>query len=207
MLCWNFWKKIFLTIIIIRVACKTQKIVRVFWSNLKYLNRFWVQKRTLKIKKDLKIPYVSHFICLLIIICTLNAKIQKKKKMYACKAAVGGPFLEMALHYHRVYQISSLEANLSLEGLKQPCRQTQPKNNNLAWFLLTMIKNNSKHTLIFPETPVTSTLSDVAEVEPVYIVSPYLVLVCWLLILSILLALPIYIFLSLNNLKLFFKTS
>ena len=132
---------------------------------------------------------------------------KKKKKMYACKAAVGGPFLEMALHYHRVYQISSLEANLSLEGLKQPCRQTQPKNNNLAWFLLTMIKNNSKHTLIFPETPVTSTLSDVAEVEPVYIVSPYLVLVCWLLILSILLALPIYIFLSLNNLKLFFKTS
>ena len=41
-----------------------------------------------------------------------------------------------------------------------------------------MIKNNSKHTFIFPETPVRSTLSDVAEVEPIYIVSPYLVLVC-----------------------------
>ena len=65
----------------------------------------------------------------------------KKKKMHACKVAVGGPLLEisyipllseMTLHYHGVYQISSLEANLSLEGLKQSCRQTQPKNNNLA---------------------------------------------------------------------------
>ena len=43
-------------------------------------------------------------------------------KMYACKAAAGGPLLEisyvpllsvMALHYHRVYKISSLETNLS----------------------------------------------------------------------------------------------
>ena len=45
-----------------------------------------------------------------------------------------------------------------------------------------MIKNNSKHTFIFPETPVRSILSDVAEVEPIYTVGPYLVLVCWLLI-------------------------
>ena len=28
---------------IIREACKTLKIDGVFWSNLKYLNRFWVQ--------------------------------------------------------------------------------------------------------------------------------------------------------------------
>ena len=35
----------------------------------------------------------------------------------------------MALYYG-VYQISSLEANLSLEDLKQLCRQTQPKTNN-----------------------------------------------------------------------------
>ena len=34
-------------------------------------------------KKDLKIPYVWHFICLLII--------NFKKKMHACKAAAGGP--------------------------------------------------------------------------------------------------------------------
>ena len=68
-------------------------------------------------------------------------KFKKKKKMHACKVAVGGPLLEisyipllseMTLHYHGVYQISSLEANLSLEVLKQSCRQTQPKNNNLA---------------------------------------------------------------------------
>ena len=36
----------------------------------------------------------------------------------------------MTLHYHRVYKISSLEANLSLEDLKQFCRQTHPKTNN-----------------------------------------------------------------------------
>ena len=61
------------------------------------------------------------------------------KKMYACKAAAGGPLLEisytpllsiMTLHYHRVYKTSSLEANLSLEDLKQHFRQTHPKTNN-----------------------------------------------------------------------------
>ena len=61
------------------------------------------------------------------------------KKMHACKAVAGGPLLEisyipllfvMTLHYHRVYKISSLEANLSLEDLKQLCRQTHPKTNN-----------------------------------------------------------------------------
>ena len=41
-----------------------------------------------------------------------------------------------------------------------------------------MIKNNSKHAFIFLETPAGSTLSDVAEVEPIYTVGPYLVLVC-----------------------------
>ena len=47
-------------------------------------------------------------------------------KMHACKAAAGGPLLEISyipllsvvtLHYHEVYKISSLEANLSLEAL------------------------------------------------------------------------------------------
>ena len=60
-------------------------------------------------------------------------------RMYACKAAAGGPLLEisyvpllsvMALHYHRVYKISSLETNLSSKDLKQLCRQTHPKTNN-----------------------------------------------------------------------------
>ena len=58
--------------------------------------------------------------------------------MHACKAAAGGPLLEisyvpllsvMTLHYHREYKISSLEANLSSEDLKQLCRQTHPKTN------------------------------------------------------------------------------
>ena len=57
------------------------------------------------------------------------------KKMHACKAAAGGPLLEisyipllsvMTLHYHRLYQISCLAANLSLEDLKQLCRQKPP---------------------------------------------------------------------------------
>ena len=59
--------------------------------------------------------------------------------MHACKAAAGGPLLEisyilllsvMTLRYHGLYQISSLEANLSLKDLKQSCRQTQTKTNN-----------------------------------------------------------------------------
>ena len=49
---------------------------------------------------------------------------KKKKKMHACKTAAGGepryiPLLSvMTLHYHRLYQISSLAVNLSLEDLK-----------------------------------------------------------------------------------------
>ena len=47
--------------------------------------------------------------------------------MHTCKATAGEPLLEisyipllfvMTLHYHRLYQISSLAANLSLEDLK-----------------------------------------------------------------------------------------
>ena len=61
------------------------------------------------------------------------------KKMHAGKAVAGGPLLEiwyipllsvMTLHYHRVYKISSLEANLSSKDLKQFCRQTHRKTNN-----------------------------------------------------------------------------
>ena len=55
--------------------------------------------------------------------------------MHACEAAAGGPLLEilyipllsvMTLYYHRLYQFSNLEANLSLEDLKQLCRQNPP---------------------------------------------------------------------------------
>ena len=90
-----------------------------------------------------------HFICLLIIICTLHAKFQKKKKEKKCIPAklllvqnwgkmthlpqptTGislGNFIYTTivcndvmstLHYHRLYQMSSLEANLSLEDMKQ----------------------------------------------------------------------------------------
>ena len=68
-----------------------------------------------------------------------TCKILKKRKLHCCKVAAGGPLLEisyipllsvMTLYYHGVYQISSLEDNLSLEDLKQLCRQTQPKTNN-----------------------------------------------------------------------------
>ena len=43
----------------------------------------------------------------------------------------------ITLHYHRIYQISSLEANFSLEDMKQlcvgrshiyPCRPPNPQN-------------------------------------------------------------------------------
>ena len=72
------------------------------------------------------------FVYLVIIICTLHAKFEKKKKRkHACKAAAGEllyiPLLSvMTLHYHRLYQISSLAANLSLEDLKQLCREKPP---------------------------------------------------------------------------------
>ena len=68
-----------------------------------------------------------------------HAKFQKKKKKKENarqhKAAAGGPLLEishmpllsvMTLHYHRLYQISGLSANLSLEDLKELCRQKPP---------------------------------------------------------------------------------
>ena len=65
-----------------------------------------------------------------------TCKISKKQKMHACKAAAGGPLLEilyidpllsvMILYYNKLYQISSLEANLILEDLKQLCRQKPP---------------------------------------------------------------------------------
>ena len=68
-----------------------------------------------------------------------TCKISTATKIHTCKAAAGEPLLEisyipllsvMTLHYHGECQISSLEANLSLEDLKQLCRQTQPKTNN-----------------------------------------------------------------------------
>ena len=53
-----------------------------------------------------------------------------KKKCMATKLLVVELFWKFHLHYHGVYQISSFEANLSLEDLKQLCRKTQLKNNN-----------------------------------------------------------------------------
>ena len=69
--------------------------------------------------------------------CKISKKKKRKKKMHASqhKAAAGGPLLEishmpllsvMTLHYHRLYQISGLSANLSLEDLKELCRQKPP---------------------------------------------------------------------------------
>ena len=81
------------------------------------------------------------FVYLVITICTLHAKFQK---MHACEAAGGAKSWSkmaylpqptyrdlfwkfhiyhallsvMTLHYHRLYQISSLEANFSSEDMK-----------------------------------------------------------------------------------------
>ena len=96
--------------------------------------------RTLKSKKTSKIPYALHFsVYLLIIISILHAKFPKnaclqscwwckiRVKWSICSNQQQGPLLEisyipllsvMTLHYHRLYQISSLEANLSLEDMK-----------------------------------------------------------------------------------------
>ena len=37
----------------------------------------------------------------------------------------------MALHYHRLYQNSSLETNLSLKDMRQLCRQKPPQQTYL----------------------------------------------------------------------------
>ena len=64
-----------------------------------------------------------------------TCKISTATKIHTCKAAAGEPLLEisyipllsvMTLHYHTLYQISCLAANLSLEDLKQLCRQKPP---------------------------------------------------------------------------------
>ena len=121
--------------------------------------------------------------------------------MPGCKAAAGGSLLEisyipllsvMTLHYHRIYQISSLEANLSLEDPKQLCRQKPPPQVYLPTpklILSPICSNNDKKTILnIPSyslkhlSPVRNTLSDVAEVEPIYTVDPNLVLVRSLLI-------------------------
>ena len=47
----NLLKKNYLKTIIISEACWTLKIDGAFWPNLKYLNKFGVQQRTLKLKK------------------------------------------------------------------------------------------------------------------------------------------------------------
>ena len=86
------------------------------------------------------------FVYLLIIRCTLHAKFQKNTFLRSCQwCKIGvkwpicpsqqqGPLLEisyiplfsvMTLHYHKLYQISSLEANFSSEKIKQLCRQIE----------------------------------------------------------------------------------
>ena len=63
----SFEQKIYLKTIIIPEACKTLKIDGVFWSNLKYFNKFWVQQRTLNSKKIWKFhTFHIPFVCLLL---------------------------------------------------------------------------------------------------------------------------------------------
>ena len=78
-----------------------------------------------------------------------------------------------------------------------------------------MIKNNSKHIFIFPEIPARSTLSDIepetepclvlSEVEPIYTVDPYQVLVWWLLIQSDLVSITYLQFFVFETFKAFFQ--
>ena len=183
----------------------------------------------------MKIPHVSHFIGqFLIIICTLYEKFQKNACLWSCWCCKIGlkwpicpnqhqrPLFEipyipllsvMTLHYHRLYQISNLEANLSLEDMKQLYRQgpihsyTYPKTNNLAWCIPTIIKNNPEHTFIFPKIPVRALYLMLqrlnSEIEH-YTVG-LLVLACWLLSLRLLL-LPLPItFSCLQSIRDFFQ--
>ena len=63
----SFEQKNYLKTIIIPEACKTLKIDGVFWSNLKYFNKFWVQQRTLNSKKIWKChTFHIPFVCLLL---------------------------------------------------------------------------------------------------------------------------------------------
>ena len=55
--------------------CETYGIFKSFFNLRVLLLYSKYSKRTLKLKKDLKVPYVSHFICVLIIIYTLHAKL------------------------------------------------------------------------------------------------------------------------------------
>ena len=78
-------------------------------------------------KKDLKIPYVWHFICLLIINFKKKCMPAKLLLVDLLEISYTDPLLSaVTLQYHRLYQISSLEANLSLEDLKQLCRTKPP---------------------------------------------------------------------------------
>ena len=99
------------------------------------------------------------------------------KNMHACEAAASAckigvkwpicpsqqqePLLEVSnvpllsvmttLHDQRLYQISSLEANLSLEDMKQLFVDRSHLHTGIH---LPMIKTNSEYTFIFLETPV-----------------------------------------------------
>ena len=131
----SFEQKLYLKTIIIPEAYRPSKLMVRFGPIWNIWANFGYGKGLLNFKKKLKIPYVSHFICLLIVICVLLAKL--KKKMHACEATARGLLLEISyipllsvirLHYHRLYQISSFESNfnLSLEDLKQLCGQKPP---------------------------------------------------------------------------------
>ena len=112
------------------------------WS--KGQNKFGLvySKKALKLKKDLKIRCISHFICLLIIICALHTKVLLK--MHSCDVAGGvqnwgkmshllqqqGPLLEFFV-YTAIFcndtplpwTTSSFKSwRRSLEDIKQFCR-------------------------------------------------------------------------------------
>ena len=117
----------------------------------------------------------------------------------------------MTLHCHRLYQISSLEANFvqkiwnsSVDRQKPPSTSihntpkliTKPYSNDDKKRFWTYLHN--------PWNTYKGTLSDVAEIEPTYTVGP-LVLACWLLTLKLLLlALPITFF-CLQSIRGFFS--
>ena len=119
----------------------------------------------------------------------------------------------MTLHYNRLYQISSLEANFSSKDMKQLCRQTEatflhrytyPKTN-MSLIYSSNGKNSSEHIFICPEIPLWELCLMLQRLnQPTLSVHQ----LCMLTPDSqtALVNITYYIFLSSKHLRLFFKT-
>ena len=95
----SFEQKIYLKTIIIPEACKTLKIDGVFWSNLKYFNKFWVQQRTLNSKKIWKFhTFHIPFVCLLL--CVPYMQNFNKKQCMSAKLLLVDFFWKFHIYHY-----------------------------------------------------------------------------------------------------------